>query len=150
MTKTLAPYPALLTDVSWKKVEKLAEVSDTGVGGTLREAQKAWQKLAKAVVDFESHKIDAGPATVAQNAAVVAFKKTNVALGKALAKAPDPKKKAVIKDYQNIVEWVVRDLDPKGGKAELKFVGGGVQGQIFIDSFNGRVRDHYSKFPHKI
>src|SRR5690242_10925834 len=49
----LAPYPKLLTDPAWKKVEKAAGVSATGVGKTLRDADIAWGKFATQVAGWE-------------------------------------------------------------------------------------------------
>jgi len=105
-----AAYPKQLTDPIWKKVEKAAGVSDTGVGQTLRDAEKVYATLATAMATLEAGKTDAKKVQPAQKAAAAALTKTAKTLGPVVAKVKNAEKKKFLAHYQSYVEHVAKEI----------------------------------------
>ena len=105
-----AAYPKQLTDPIWKKVEKAGGVSDTGVGQTLRDAEKAYKTLATAMAALEAGKTDARKVQPAQKAAAAALTKTVKTLDPVIAKVKNAEKKKFLTHYRRYVEQVAKEI----------------------------------------
>src|SRR4051794_33750902 len=105
----LVPYPKLLSDPVWKKLEKKAGVSSTGVGKTLRDAAKVWDKLNKEVGEQEMGDDNSVATNAARKELILALEKPYKLLR---AMADDPKlknvdKKKVLNEYAAVLNTVV-------------------------------------------
>lgn len=106
----LVDYPKLLQDPTWKKVEKAAGVSSTGVGKTLRDAQVAWTNLEHEVSALLKGQSTPVKANGTKKTLITALGKTVTQLKGVQPTIKNPAKKAIITDYQKVFEYLVRDL----------------------------------------
>ena len=141
----LADYPKLLTDPAWKKVEKAAGVSATGVGKTLRDAEGVWRTLAGEIAGLEKGQVTKAKADEGKKAAIAAFGKSAAILKGLLPKVTNPGKKAILQDYSNVVAYLIRDLTSNfnlvNDHRDLDFV---------ISKFNAHVKADLSGFKHPV
>lgn len=92
-------YPNALTDVEWKKAEKQLKISDTGVGKTLRDLEKAHKGLDQAVQAMKAGKADVAKVTPVKTSTVAAAKKAHEALNKTYTEWVTKKKPKPATDF---------------------------------------------------
>jgi hypothetical protein len=136
-------YPKQLTDPIWKKVEKAAGVSGTGVGETLRKAETAFKTLSTGMDAAHKGTKPAASVKPARTAAAAALRKSEQLVQKTHSKVTDQKKKDLLRAYQRLIDDIAgeiekMDLDRRHDAAELA-----------IDRFNDRAKMHVtnSKIP---
>jgi len=129
-------YPKQLTDPIWKKVEKAAGVSGTGVGETLRAAENAFKPLATGLDAADKGTKTAASVKPAQAAAAAALHKSEQQVKKSYAKVKDAKKKDLLFAYERLLRQIAgeienMDLDRHNDAASYA-----------IDRFNSRAKMH--------
>jgi len=117
-------YPKQLTDPIWKKVEKAAGVSGTGVGETLRAAETAFKTLGTGMDAAEKGTKTAVSVKPARAAAATAMRKSEQQVIKTYPKVKDEKKKDLLRAYGRLVGQIAdeitdMDLDRHNDAAEL-------------------------------
>jgi hypothetical protein len=141
----LVEYPKLLTDAAWKKVEKAAGVSATGVGKTLREAETTWRALAGEVNLLENGKGTPAKADSGKKAMILAFGRSATLLNGLLAKVKSPDKKAILTDYSKIFASLARDL-----RESFNLVDDHRGMEFVVQKFNAHVKADLSSFKHRV
>jgi hypothetical protein len=136
-------YPKQLTDPIWKKVEKAAGVSGTGVGETLRAAETAFKTLGTGMDAAQKGTKTAASVKPARAAAATALRKSEQQVQKTYPKVKDEKKKDLLWAYGRLVSDIAGEienmnLDRHNDAAELA-----------IKRFNDRAKMHVtnSKIP---
>jgi hypothetical protein len=141
----LTAYPKVLTDPAWKKVEKAAGVSATGVGKTLRDAEKAWQTLAGELASLEKGQVPPAKADASKKAMIAAFNQSETLLTGLLPKIKKPDKNVIIKDHAKVIENLIRDL-----RNSFNLVDDHRGIDFVVDKFNAHVKADVSAFKHKV
>jgi hypothetical protein len=113
---SMLDYPKVFTDPEWKKLEKVLKISDTGVGKTLRDLQKAHTNADKGVQALSLKKAPAEKVQPAVNAARVAAKKASDTVRATSGKVKDPKAQ---KELDNLV-WQLNRYELRLKSFDLK------------------------------
>lgn len=129
----VAAYPKQLTDPVWKKVEKKGGVSATGVGQTLRDAEKVYKGFHDVLEALEQGKTDVAKVAPAQRAAAAALHKSEKTLEGVVQKVKNADKKKYLDKYRMFIGHIASEIeqfDPKDRRG-LKFP---------LDRYNDRVK----------
>jgi hypothetical protein len=141
---SLIAYPKLLTDPTWKKVEKAVGLSGTGVGKTLREAASTWGKFATQVDGWEKGQVPDQNANAAKKIMIADLNKSLSQLQGLVPKVKDAKKNKILTDYTNVVGSLISEL-----RQYLDLVPGGGK-DVVVRKFNTRVQSAVSQFKHNV
>lgn len=101
-------YPKRLTDPEWKKTEKAHKIAATGVGETLRKAEKS----VKALSDQLKLKKDHAKVVALAKTAVADCKASGSLLNQTAAKYSAKGAKDAILDYRHLINRLGSELEP--------------------------------------
>lgn len=141
----LAAYPKLLTDPAWKKVEKAAGVSATGVGKTLRDAEATWGKFATQIAGWEKGQVTPKNADAGKKVLIDTLAKSEAMLKGLLPKVKDAKKKTILTDYGKVFEYLIRDL-----KASFNVVDDHRDIEFVVSKINAHIKSDLAAFKHAV
>jgi hypothetical protein len=141
----LTPYPKLLGDPAWKKVEKAAGVSATGVGKTLRQTELTWGRFATQIAGWEKGQVSPKDATAGKKIMIDTLGKSETQLKGLLPKVKDTKKKTILTDYTKVFGYLIRDLEDNFNLVDdhrgIDFV---------VSKFNAHVKADVGQFKHTV
>jgi hypothetical protein len=141
----LAAYPKLLTDPEWKKVEKAAGVSATGVGKTLRDAAAAWGTFASQIAGWEKGQVSPTNANAGKKHMIDILGKSQTLLKGLLPKVKDANKKTILTDYSRVLASLVGDL-----QNNFNVVDDHRGADFVVTKFNAHVKAGVSGFKHTV
>jgi hypothetical protein len=141
----LVEFPKLLTDAAWKKVEKAAGVSATGVGKTLRDAESAWRTLGTGIAGFEKGQVPPAKADAAKRSLIAAFHQSETVLQGLLPKVKSTDKKAILTDYGKVIAYLKRDLENS-----FNLLDDHRDKAFVIEKFNKHVKADLTAFKHRV
>jgi hypothetical protein len=93
-------YPKIFTDPEWKKLEKQMKVSDTGIGATLRELEKAHKNLDAGIQALIKNTTTKDKVEAARKTTHMAAVKSVAAVDKTAGKLKPGDAKKAINDYR--------------------------------------------------
>lgn len=104
---TILSYPKRLTDPEWKKTEKTHKIAATGVGETLRKAEKS----VKALSDQLKLNKDHAKVVALAKTAVADCKASGALLNQVVSKYKDQGAKDAIFDYRHRINRLASELE---------------------------------------